>query len=196
MGNIFNIIGAARKGGLRGLGGLGELAVYPAVARLQRQLNGVKAFYPDWTPGADIGDDGKYGRTTHGRLKSFIRWATRRVPVISSCAGIGTDELDRSGPASVATCMNRTLFGEGGLSADELNQIQQAFREWKDNGAVQENNTPVPTAPAGSDGSPADSDLPVKDEGWSTGTKVLVGVGIAGGLGLIVWLLFGDKKRR
>lgn len=193
MGQLFDIMGAARKSG--GLRGMGELAPYPAVGKLQRQLNAVKAFYPDWTPGADIGVDNKYGRTTHGRLKSLIRWATRRVPVISQCSGIGTDELDRSGPASVVTCMNQVLFEAPGLTRDEASQIQQAFLDWKSAGATQDSAVPTPTNPAGSDGSPAGSDTAKpKDTGMSTGTKVLIGAGILGGLFLIGWMIWGDDR--
>lgn len=189
MGSLMvEIMGAANKRG--GLAGLGELAVYPQVARLQRQLDGVKAYYPDWTPGANIGEDGQYGRTTHRRLRSFIRFATSRSPVIAACAGTGTDELDRSGPATLAACLRGALFGAAeGLSDSQLSEIQQAWTEWKNAGASQENRTPVPTNPPGSDGSQTGT---AAEEGWSTGEKVLFGLGLAGAAALILWLIFGD----
>ena len=107
---------------------MGELAVYPAVGKLQRQLNYIKTLYPAWAPGADIGTDGRYGSGTHARLKSLIGWAARQVAFGTGCSATGTDELDRSGPSAVQGCIQYAI---GAFTVAELTQIQTAWREWK-----------------------------------------------------------------
>ena len=163
--------------------GFRELAVYPAVSRLQTQLNRAKAYYADWTPGANIGTDGRYGSGTHARLKSFITWATRRVPVIEECLATGSDELDRSGPAQVSACMRQTLFD--GLSSAELDQIQTAWREWKD--AARE--------PGGGGGggsidpyAAARIDCGTRGGTWSDATNTCTEAGADDGMGAGAWI--------
>ena len=166
-----------------GGGGMGELAVYPAVGRLQRQLNLVKTAYADWTPGANIGVDDRYGSGTHARLKSFISWATRRVPVITACSTTGTDELDRSGPAQVAACMRQALFDT--LTAAELDQIQLAWREWKDAAS---------SGGGGGGGGSIDPyaaariDCGTRGGTWNTATNTCTEVGADEGMGTGAWI--------
>lgn len=159
---------------------LGELARYREVGKLQKLLNAVKAFYTDWTPGPDIGEDEKYGRSTNGRLRSFIRFVTRASPVIESCAGTGTDELNRSGPAGVANCLygGLVIAPYAPLDMNDMDIIQQAWGEWKLAGSTAENDRPVVTNPPGADGTPVPPTTTPpgteKEEGMSTGAWVLL----------------------
>lgn len=123
-------LGWSQIGGLA----LGERHTINAVLALQVRLNRVKVDYPEWRPGSDITEDGIYASETHGRVKSLLTWALRSIPSFPECStGVGVDQLDLSGPATIFDCLNAVLTVPpyAAFSRAQMNLIQGEWNAWK-----------------------------------------------------------------
>ena len=190
-------MGASRRtGGLRGLGVLTE---YDSVLKLQLQLNiivGLSGALPTAAcripPTYILGTDRKYGRRTHATLKKvadFMVQGCHPSTTGGSDWGSGAD-VQRNGPAAVAGWLGTPSVGS--FSGDQVAELQQAWREWRDAGSPAVSTDDVP--PATRDAPPPDGAPGAADTGWSTGTWVAVIGGSVAAAALIAWLLLRKKR--
>lgn len=193
MGNVFDIMGAARRAGFGGLRGLGSLNSYPEVQVVQSQIllllgtaraSGISGAD---TP-AGFSTDGRWGSLTQLGLKRAIRAAV----MLGYCgSGYSPSEIDAYGPNAVRDCLKVKGPPVGiQLTDAQITVAQTAWSEWK--------AAATPTAPAENDRPTSTQETSTDNQtvgtssGMSTGEKWALGIGIGGALILIGWLIFGD----
>jgi hypothetical protein len=192
-GMLFEIMGAARRGGrgLRGLGAL-DLVSHAEVETFQREYNvfyrWVNAYTSTKMTGGEIDEDGKYASQTHGAVLKLVSRQKR----IGKCASAATVLVNSAGPNSAIDCIN-DAFSSRGVTISGV-ALQSAWTEWKEarRAASSSGGTdpdPEPSVP--SEDAPGASGA---DTGWSTGTWVAVGLGAAGAVALMAWLILRKKK--
>jgi hypothetical protein len=111
-----------------GFGRMASLTSYPYVRNFQDRMVYDQSFArttgaPSFTGslGSD-GADGRYGDSTHNMALNWIDWMVRT----GQCSGTSRTEWVRNGPNAGRTCM--TAHGFNSASVD---QLQQAWNEWK-----------------------------------------------------------------
>lgn len=111
---------------------LGELPVYPAVAKLQRVINGIQAASagnPTMIPFREgrgrIGEDGRYGNETNQAAMALADWLVRQ----GWCSRTSGAEINRNGPNAMRDCLT-ALTGVNQFSSGEVDELQRAWNDW------------------------------------------------------------------
>jgi hypothetical protein len=162
---------------------IGALTVYPYVKIFQDRMvydqnfarsTGAMSFSGSLGSG---GSDGKYGDDTHNMALNWIDWMVRK----GECAGTSRSEWTRNGPNAARDC----IMAHGG-SVAMMDQLQQAWREWKASGS----STPRPPTPPADDESERRAACEATGGTWDSATQTCIPSGMEDtGLGTGWWIL-------
>jgi len=183
--NLFNIgLGGGFGSPGIGISGLGSLNSYPYVTVLQDRMVYDQNFAR--TSGGltfagslgSSGSDGVYGDSTHNMALNWIDWMVRT----GQCTGTDRAEWTRNGPNAGRACMLAH-----GFSSAAVDQIQQAWREWKSAPAPR----PPAPPPAPGDDTAAMAACAASGGTWDSVNRTCIASGYSEdeGMGAGMWLL-------